>query len=678
MSALEQAKAVFLQALEHHARERLPEAEALYRQALQLAPDRVSVLFNLSIILMRTGRTHEARQRAERALQLDPSCTEALSILAELQRERQGPEQALAEVERGLQQWPDEPDLLLQRSALLADLGRFPEALAASAVALSRRPGHAPALTHQALLNAAVGNTDAALNELRVLLQTDPQYLPAAEAWVRLLLKHLAEQPEIVGFKPEASLMARALDAPWAAPRQLLPPACRLLRADPRVAAWIDRVAAAWPEQLPTRSLADLRLGPAIFGQPLLRALLRQPLIPDSAIERLLINLRSWLLQRAEDSNDIAWSEPQLAFHCALAAHCLRNRHAYPQSDAEHAQALRLRHRLLHAIDNDQPIHPAWLPALIACLPLASLRDAKRLQERSWPVSVQALLSFALADAATLLPSLRWTRASCSPRPLSLPDYLLERRGQAHTGALPGVPNPRVLALGCGAGEWAIELVQRVYGAQVLALDPDPDCVAATTDQAQRLRLPQLRCAQGGLAQAGAGGYTLIDSGRSLLVDPRPLAQLPELKRWLAPLGLLRIRLASGRLRSALRAARVHLAEAGLGPSPDDLRRARELILALPESDPARGVSAVAEFYALGSCRSLLFEYEASALDLRGLATRLQSAGLRFRGFELDPDERAVLAASPSPPADLQAWAEFEAAQPRAFTSLYTCWVGLG
>lgn len=686
MNSLEQAKALFFQALEQHTQDRLVEAEALYRQALALAPERVSILTNLGVVLLRLGRAEEAGAFAERALSFEPDCSEARAIRAEAQRYRRGPLAALAEVDAALADTPDQPDLHFQRSSLLAELGRFQEARAASEAGLQLRPAHPPSQTHYALLRASLGELGPAQQLLGQVLAEAPGFLPAGEAWIQLLLRR-AVAGEALREEVDPSLLARALDAPWASPRQLLPLACAVLRETPRFRAWLERVEASWPQRLPAHSLADLRFGPALVAQPLLRALLRQPLIGDIGIERLLINVRGWLLERAAlSAPDAEWDEALLGFACALAAHGLRAGHVMAESVRDRVHADQLHKRIEAALKNQAAIAAPWLPALLALRPAQDADTLEALRTRRWPPPVQALLDQARASRASsaaedlsaqALPVLRWTRLPASPRRLVLGDFLAERLSPPPSQPLSALPAPRVLALACGAGEWALELAQRIHGAQVLALDPDPACARASEELAQRLRLPQLQVAQGGLGEAGAGGYTLIDSGRGLLwtIEDVPAA-LRDVRRWLAPRGLLRIRLPSARLRAALRAARAALQAHGLDPAAE-LSRAREYLLQLPATDPAASLRALPEFHVQGACRALLCEYDARPLGLGELGQWLEAAGLRLRGFELEPAERHLLAQEARVPADLQAWAGFETRHPQVFQGFYCCWLGL-
>lgn len=674
MDPTERAKDLFFTALDHHQRGRLDEAEALYREALALVPERVSVLSNLATVLVLKGRHEEAQKLAARALEIDPGCAEAHAILAEVRRSQSGPQSALEEIDQALARAPADAELFFHRSALLAELGRFEEALVDSARALQLRPEHSGNRAHHALLRAAAGQLDTAQAELAALLRDDPRPLAAGEAWAGLLLRRRAEAGGALSEAIDPALLVRALDTPWAPPRRLLQPACEALHADPRTRVWLDRVREAWPQPLPPHSASDLRLGAAVYGNPLVRALLRQPVLPDRDLQRLLAQLRAILFERAARSTAATpLDDVLLSFLCALAAHALRQHHVWPETEAERDAVSALRSRLLAAVARQEPWPTAWLPALLAYGPLSGIAAFEALKPRGGPAPVQALLAQAAADPGPL-PSLRWTHLPASPRGLALADYLAERIAPFALPRLPRLGNPRVLALAAGHGEWAFELALRLRGASLRALEPDAALAAALAEQAQRLRLPQLSVGRGGLEAAGSGGYTVIDSGRLLLPKGLLQARLAELKPWLAPRGLLRLRVPSARLRIALAAARAHLQTIGFDPGRDDLRTARAQLLDLPESSSISALHTLPEFHALGPCRALLLDWDATPLDLPGLTQQIHAAGLRFRGLELGPDERALLPKQDALPQDVMAWAELEARHPRMFADFYTVW----
>lgn len=674
MDPTEYARELFFKALDHHQRGRLDEAETLYREALARVPERVSVLSNLATVLVLKGRHAEARALAERALALEPNCAEAHAILAEVRRGQRGPHAALQELERVLARSPDDPELHFHRSALLAELGRFDAALQASARALELRPDHPGNRAHHALLMATAGDTAGALRSLSDLLREDPRPLAAGEAWAGLLLRRAAEAGGQLDDSVDAALLVRALDTPWSPPRRLLALASQVLRADPKTGPWLQRVRETRPQLLPPHSWSDLRLSGAIYSKPLLRALLRQPVIPDLDVQHLLVQLRAMLLERASRSTlDAPLDDAQLSFLCALAAHALRQHYVWPVTPAEQAQLDALGDCLRAACAQAQPWPVAWLPALLAYRPLADLAPVEALKARGGPAPVQALLAQAAADPGPL-PNLRWTHLPTPPRSLSLADYLAERITPFTLPRLPKLGEPRVLAIAAGGGEWAFELAVRLRGASVRVLEADPQAASALGEQAQRLRLPQLSVLQGGLDAAGAGGYTVMDSGRLLLMPGALPARLSELRRWLAPRGLLRLRVASARLRTALQAARQSLKDAGLDAPGVDVRAARAHLLALPAEHPAAALHALPELHSLGPCSSLLREWDAAPLGLVNFIAAVQAAGLRLRGLELGPDERAALPKHGPMPADLQAWAALEADHPRMFRDFYTLW----
>jgi hypothetical protein len=169
--------------------------------------------------------------------------------------------------------------------------------------------------------------------------------------------------------------------------------------------------------------------------------------------------------------------------------------------------------------------------------------------------------------------------------------------------------------------------------------------------------------------------FELIDSGHRLLETE--LARGEELARWrtrLAPLGLLRIRLASARLRASLRAARARLRAAGLSAEPAQLAMARALLLELPADDAAAGLLQLPEFHAPDACLRLLAHWRDEPLGLSDLQRTLSAAGLQLAGFELGCADRAAVAQAELPEAS-EDWGSFEAAHSDAFQQFYTLWV---
>ena len=124
----EQAKAFFLQGLEHYRAGRFAQAERAYAASLALLPGRVSTLTNLGAAQVKLGRMQDAIELLDEALAQEPDNPEAIghraTALAELGRRAD----ALSALERLLQLQPEHGLTWSLRGLLLRDEGRLEEA----------------------------------------------------------------------------------------------------------------------------------------------------------------------------------------------------------------------------------------------------------------------------------------------------------------------------------------------------------------------------------------------------------------------------------------------------------------------------------------------------------------------------------------------------------------------
>ena len=85
-----------------------------------------------------------------------------------------------------------------------------------------------------------------------------------------------------------------------------------------------------------------------------------------------------------------------------------------------------------------------------------------------------------------------------------------------------------------------------------------------------------------------------------------PLKGWRKLLGVLRPHGVMRIGLYSEFARREVVAGRRIIAERGFGTSPDEIRRCRQELLALPDGAPAKANTKWRDFYSLNECRDLL------------------------------------------------------------------------
>lgn len=195
MDALNQARTLFLEAIDAQAAGDLVRAEVNLKAALALAPGRESILVNLAGVLLASGQAGEAAAHCDEVLRANPDNAQAWLNLALCRLEEDRPETALLAIDRALALAPEDPAAYGNRGSILMLLGRvaealqayeqavalddadpawhtargtvlrvlerLPESVAAHEAALRRDPLHADARWNRALVDLALGNHEA-------------------------------------------------------------------------------------------------------------------------------------------------------------------------------------------------------------------------------------------------------------------------------------------------------------------------------------------------------------------------------------------------------------------------------------------------------------------------------------------------------------------------------------
>jgi len=171
MATLSEALAL---ALEHHQAGRLPEAEALYRQILQVDPSHADAHNNLGLALEVRGQLADAISCYERALQLRPDLVEAHNNLGNALKGLGRPAEALASYQRALERKPDYVEALNNLGNALKDQGRLAEAISSYQRALQLSPDLAEGHNNLGSALQAQGQFAEAIVCFRQALQRRP------------------------------------------------------------------------------------------------------------------------------------------------------------------------------------------------------------------------------------------------------------------------------------------------------------------------------------------------------------------------------------------------------------------------------------------------------------------------------------------------------------------------
>jgi Flp pilus assembly protein TadD len=150
------------------------QATALYRRALDAAPNFPSAEMGLGAILSRLGRQEEAIPHFREALAQSPDFAEARYDLALALAASGRPREAAQEYETALRLRPDDPDLNIAYGKTLTVLDRPAGAVERFHRGLAQHPNDVRGLVGLGAALTRLGRLDEAVAEFRLALELDP------------------------------------------------------------------------------------------------------------------------------------------------------------------------------------------------------------------------------------------------------------------------------------------------------------------------------------------------------------------------------------------------------------------------------------------------------------------------------------------------------------------------
>ncbi|HEX4792298.1 MAG TPA: tetratricopeptide repeat protein [Humisphaera sp.] len=161
------------QAVEHHRAARFPQAEALYRQVLQLEPNTPDAINLLGVLAGQQGRHAEAVELISQAIALLPSGPYHTNLAEALRASGRFPE-AVQAYREALKRQSVRPQVPHALGLVLEKLERVEEAIAAHRQALAIDPGFAPAHESLCALLSRLGRHQEAAELCRRSINADP------------------------------------------------------------------------------------------------------------------------------------------------------------------------------------------------------------------------------------------------------------------------------------------------------------------------------------------------------------------------------------------------------------------------------------------------------------------------------------------------------------------------
>ncbi|HEY4370607.1 MAG TPA: methyltransferase domain-containing protein [Burkholderiales bacterium] len=669
--AMQRARELFTAALARHVEKDHAGAEDLYRQALQLAPGRPSIVFNLGRLMLDEGRLEEAEALFREVVAQAPD-HEAYFNLGLALAGRGRFEDALAPYEQAIAQAPEFAPAQAARGWALEQLVRLSEALLCHARSVELAPDNAEYQGSFCRCAGQLAEFDAqaaATHETAVLIclkggNVDHQQLQQLVlSLLRRRFARLREQME-------------AADFDWA------------------------RVAQAAPQELR-----------AFCGDWLLLGALEKISLTDYSSEAFFTGLRRGLLRLVlAGPVDEALAPPVTGIAMLLACQCFLNEYVWDVREDEARQAATLLARVEGGMGGAglSDLHFAvlgcyqalcqrealaqWLMGGLSRVgtvarrtlqmqvaePLAEAAIARELPEMA---PIHDGTSLAVKAQYEENPYPRWLTL---PRVAPLPYIEHVRRDIApHQPTLAAATqNPQILIAGCGTGRHALLYARAFAGARITAIDLSGASLAYALRKAQEMGVTNVRFLRGDILDLDAleGQFDVVSSIGVLHHMADPEAGLAALLRRLRPQGYLMLGLYSELARRQIVRVRAQIAAQDLPATPEGIRACRAWMRAQPEGEFTRLMRDATDFYSTSMVRDLLFHVQERRYTVPQLRDMLARHKLEFMGFatghemrikalyrENFPKDEAML--------DLAQWDALEQDHPDLFRGMYQFWV---
>jgi predicted O-linked N-acetylglucosamine transferase (SPINDLY family) len=176
MNNFELAKQYFLDGCSFLEAEDFSRAEYKFKKALELIPDRASVLTNLSAAQLRLKKYFEARANAQKAVSVESDNSEAYLNLGLVDKELKNFESAVKFFHKATILKPDSHEAFSNKGNVLNELKRYDEAIKNHDKALSLKPDYPEAWSNKGVTLYELKRYDEAISHFDKALILKPDY----------------------------------------------------------------------------------------------------------------------------------------------------------------------------------------------------------------------------------------------------------------------------------------------------------------------------------------------------------------------------------------------------------------------------------------------------------------------------------------------------------------------
>jgi len=441
-----------------------------------------------------------------------------------------------------------------------------------------------------------------------------------------------------------------------------------------------------------------------ILNDPLIWNCLSSDILPMEVMELVFTEIRRELLFYARDP----FLEPEmpLSFVTALATQAYMTEYAYAVSTDEELEVQELINSVSEELKDTQTLSSQHIFKLAVSAAYISLGDwLADIPRETFPSELRELYEIQILnpriervlinDIDDLQPSIddtsRVVREQYEQNPF--PRWNSLRTPEATTvgkwlkNLFPYFePTPNffepcsILIAGCGTGHQPITEALRFPESEIVAIDLSRRSLAYAARMASQYEISNIRFLEADILALDSldMSFDVIECTGVLHHMADPYLGGHCLLNKLVPGGVIKLALYSEIARRKLAVAQRWINEKKLEPKAETIRETRHHILSLPPEDPMRDALGFVDFYSLSGARDLLFHVHETAFIFPQIDDALNHWGIDLiglqllepqvaKGFkEMFPSEESLL--------DLQAWHQFEMANPDSFRQMYTLW----
>jgi len=668
---------------------RFTDAEAALAKAHSLEPKNPHANFNLGNIYKQRNNLIKSEELYKRALAIKPNFLEAMVNLGNLYVQKNQSKLAEETFRKALSICPDHAGALCNFGVFLMKEGKLEASVSAFKEAILNDREHLEAYNGLGLALGCMGLDDQAIDIFvkgLLISPSDPKTLVNFGTAV--------QDREFLTARSELfPIFTKLLDnSTYIRPKDISNALISLLKHEDAFQNFLNLN----PLTEDWKSLTNIISEIANFSAFI--KLMKVCPVPDLAIEKSLINLRSYFLHAFLQGNV---SSELLPLQSALAIQCFFNEYIYTSNEGDEEALLAIEAQVIRDLATGNEPGPSAILSLASFKPLLDynwhnlLPVSDEISETFRRQVTEPLLEQQIKNKTSKLKELsddvsievgrqyeenpypRWENLALPSQKATIQNYFGERDIQICDTKIFSSNDIKILIAGCGTGQQSIGTAATFENSSVTAIDLSLASIAYAARKTSEFGITNIKYHQADILDVDMfeQKFDIIETVGVLHHMSNPILGLNALTKILKPGGLMKIGLYSRLARRTIARIREELLAEQVQVSPSFIKAFRQNLIEANDASYQQIYNSF-DFFNLSSFRDLLFHVVEHNFSIPEIDDCLSQSSLRFCGFTSKKVTRAFLSSGSTSQdlLDLNKWNTFEESHPDAFAGMYQFW----